>query len=199
MLVRYRGDWWDGDQSTDRRDRQRAEVKGLGPHQHDGETFEYSTTWRTNDDFTDAAKLTTVAYDDPIQKRRRHFVHVFQLKATDGSAGPPLVTVSVEEGNRTATVDYWPGTSQQPIVVRTFDWRPGQWMRVAMRIKISPTDGQVQASIDGDAFSGASGVPVFRTNSTDYRPKWGLYRAAGPGSGAHDDWVEHRDVLVRRM
>jgi len=199
MTVRYRGDWWDGDQSTDRPDRQRAEVKGLGPHQKDGETIEYATTWRTNDDFTDPAKLTTTTYNDPTQKRRRHFCHVFQLKATDGSAGPPLITVSVEEGNATATVDYWPGTSEQPIVVRTFSWKPGEWMRVAMRIRIGKTDGEVLASVNGDVFSGVKGAAVFRTDSADYRPKWGLYRAAGPGSGAHDDWVEHRDLVVRKL
>lgn len=198
MMVRYRGDWWDGDQSTDRPDRQRAEAKGLGPHQKDEESFEYASEWRTNADFTDPAKLTTTVYDDPIQKRRRHFCHVYQLKATDGSAGPPLITVSVEEGNATATIDYWPGPSEQPIVVRTFPWKPGEWMHVAMRIKVSKTNGQVLGSVNGDAFGGVSGVPVFRTDSTDYRPKWGLYRAAGPGSGAHDDWVEHRAVVVRK-
>jgi hypothetical protein len=107
--------------------------------------------------------------------------------------------VSVEEGNRTATVDYWPGTAQQPAVVRAFDWRPGEWVRVAMRITTSKTSGQMLASVNGDAFSGVRNVPVFRTDSTDYRPKWGLYRAAGSGSDAHDDWVEHRDVTVRRL
>src|SRR5690242_14130225 len=40
MTLRYRkGDWWDGDQKTERKDRQRAEVKGIGPHQKDGQTF----------------------------------------------------------------------------------------------------------------------------------------------------------------
>ena len=33
MYLRYRVDWWDGDQGTSRRDRQRADIKGLGPHQ----------------------------------------------------------------------------------------------------------------------------------------------------------------------
>ena len=32
------------------------------------------------------------------------------------------------------------------------------------------------ASINGDGYSGVSGVPVFRPDATDYRPKWGLYR-----------------------
>ncbi len=42
MTLRYRSDWWDGDQSTgtERSAAQDDEV-GLGPHQKTGETFEY--------------------------------------------------------------------------------------------------------------------------------------------------------------
>src|SRR5687768_7872902 len=37
MTLRYRADaWWDGDRTTKSKDRQRAEVKGLGPHQKEG-------------------------------------------------------------------------------------------------------------------------------------------------------------------
>jgi hypothetical protein len=204
MFLRYRGEgadaWWDGDQGTDRKDRQRAEIKGLGPHQRNGETFEYAMTWRTDAEFTDPANETTVVYTDPIQKRRRHFCHVFQLKATDGSAGPPMITMTVEEGNKTASVDYWSGMAEQPTVVRVFDWKPGEWHRVAIRVKTSlQHDGEVKVSVDGDAFQGVSNVDVYRPLSTNYRPKWGLYRAAGPGAKMHDDWVEHKDVVVRRL
>src|SRR5256885_16731793 len=40
FTLRFNKEWWDGDQSTERKDRQRAEVKGLGPHQKTGETLE---------------------------------------------------------------------------------------------------------------------------------------------------------------
>lgn len=204
MLVRYRpeeeGGWWDGDQSTDRKDRQRAEIKGLGPHQRNGETFEYAMTWRTDEHFSDPAGYTTTRYEDETQKRRRHFCHTFQLKATDGSDGPPMITMSVEEGNSTASVDYWVGTAANPTVVRTFAWHPGEWHRVAIRVKTSLyKDGFVLVSVDGDEFSGVKGVDVYRPLSTNYRPKWGLYRATGAGAKMHDDWVEHKDVVVRRL
>jgi len=200
MLVRYRGDWWDGDQGTNRRDRQRAEIKGLGPHQKNGETFEYAMTWRTDPDFTDPANETTIVYTDPIQKRRRHFCHTFQLKATDGSDGPPMITMTVEEGNKTASVDYWSGDAKQPTIVRSFAWQPGEWHRVAIQVKTSlDKDGAVLVSVDGDAFQGVTGVAVYRPRSTNYRPKWGLYRAAGPDAKMHDDWVEHKDVVVTKL
>src|SRR6185312_6523369 len=78
MTLHYQPDgWWDGDR--DRRDnsRQRAEVKGVGPHQLPGETFEYATTWRTSTNFYGSGR----------------FCHVFQLKAIDGNNGAPLVTL----------------------------------------------------------------------------------------------------------
>src|SRR5437764_1147590 len=38
MTLRYHPDWWDGDRDLEtNKDRQRAEVKGLGPHQKLGE------------------------------------------------------------------------------------------------------------------------------------------------------------------
>jgi hypothetical protein len=47
MTLRFHADdWWDGDRDRHDTSRQRAEVKGIGPHQKNGETFEYATTWR---------------------------------------------------------------------------------------------------------------------------------------------------------
>jgi len=52
MTLRYHaGDWWDGDRDRHDTSRQRAEVKGIGPHQKPGEMFEYATTWRTSTNF----------------------------------------------------------------------------------------------------------------------------------------------------
>ncbi|HTQ30661.1 MAG TPA: hypothetical protein VMI53_05570, partial [Opitutaceae bacterium] len=63
MTLRYNRDWWDSDRDRVDTTRQRAEVKGLGPHQKPGETFEYATTWRTDPDFHGSDR----------------FCHVFQL------------------------------------------------------------------------------------------------------------------------
>src|SRR5215472_12602000 len=41
MTLRFNHEWWDGDRTNYDRSRQRAEVKGIGPHQLTGETFEY--------------------------------------------------------------------------------------------------------------------------------------------------------------
>jgi hypothetical protein len=183
MELRYRGNEWDGDRDTLNRDRQRAEVKGLGPHQRLGETFEYATTWRTNPDFRAAGR----------------FCHLFQLKSTDGDSGAPLVTLSLLEGADRAAVQYWPAGAKSAITVREFAWSPGQWQTVRLRITVA-TDpaGAVLASINGDAFQGVQEVPVCRPEGTDYRPKWGLYRGVTPDLPIADAYVEHRDVAATK-
>ncbi len=175
MTDRYNATWWDGDRDTTNSDRQRAEVKGLGPHQHDGETFFYTTTWRTNPEFRGTAG----------------FCHVFQLKATNGDNAAPLVTISIHGGK--ATVEANPVGKK--IIAREFSWKPGIWLTVRLIIKTSrAADGALLASVDGDAFQGARGVELSRPGADEYRPKWGLYRKATVGAPMGDDYVEHSQV-----
>jgi hypothetical protein len=184
MFLRYEPEWWDGDRDTPNKDRQRAEVKGLGPHQHYGDTFEYATTWRTSPGFRGTSR----------------FCHVFQLKATNGDSGAPLVTLSVETGADEVAVKYWPGHEKNSLTVRQFHWKPGTWQTVRIRIKTSlHADGAVLVSVDGDNFQGVTGVAVFRPDADDYRPKWGLYRGAKTGMAMGDDYVEHRNVSAEKL
>ena len=183
MFLRYRSDEWDADRDTPNKDRQRAEVKGLGVHQKDGETFDYETTWRTNPGYQAAGR----------------FCHVFQLKSTDGDSGAPLVTISILPGPGRAVVEYWSGAAKGPTIAREFAWKPDTWLTVRLRIKTSAAgDGSVLASVNGDEFQGVRGVAVFRPDATDYRPKWGLYRGASAGLPYGDDYVEHRNISATR-
>jgi hypothetical protein len=185
MTLRFRpGEWWDGDQHTDRKDRQRAEVKGIGPHQKTGERFEYGTTWRTDPDFGGTNR----------------FCHVFQLKATDGSNGPPLVVISVLDDPGVAALRYWSGDAKGFTVARKFAWKPNTWQMLRIRIKVSTdNDGECTCSVDGDEFQGAKGMPLFRPQSTDYRPKWGFYRGVSKDMKLHDDWVEHKNASAKKI
>jgi hypothetical protein len=183
FTLRYRmasEGWWDGDRDTTNDDRQRAEVKGLGVHQKNNETFEYGTTWRTS------------------RGGNGMFWHVFQLKATDGDDAPPLIVNSIQSGTG-AAVRYWPGTASNFIVARSYSYPIDNWTTIAIRVKTSTASaGEVRASINGDTMTGASNVPVFRPDSTDYRPKWGSYRGVGTTEPYGDDFVEHRDVWAGR-
>jgi len=183
--LRYRsGQWWDGDRSSsDGKNRQRAEVKGLGPHQRSDQIFEYSTTWRTDPNFRCAG-----------------FCHVFQVKALEGDIGAPLITMTMSKDNKHVAVHVWSSTDKDSSIVRQFPWLPNTWMTVRIRVKPSTgNDGAVLVSVNGDEFQGKTGIPVFRRGATNYRPKWGLYRGVKDGMNMGDDWVEHRDVSARRL
>ena len=180
MALRYSSDWWDGDRDTTNPDRQRAEVKGLGPTQLDGDTFEYSTTWRANATF----------------RGSNGFCHLFQLKAINGDSSMPLVTLSIR-GN-TATVEANPAGPK--IVARQFPWKPATWQTVRIRIKTSPNaDGELLISVDGDDFQGKTGVAMSRPAANEYRPKWGLYRKAGIKFPMGDDHVEHKNISAEKV
>lgn len=180
MRDRFGAEWWDGDRDTENNDRQRAEVKGLGPHQHDGETFFYATTWRTNPEFRGTAG----------------FCHVFQLKATNGEASLPLVTISIA-GSK-VIVEATPVGAK--VIVRSFPWKPGTWQTVRLIIKTSrAANGVLLASVDGDPFQGKTDFELSRVEADEYRPKWGLYRKATVGAPMGDDYTEHRDVRALRL
>lgn len=183
MYLRYRPDVWDADRDTLNTDRQRAEVKGLGPHQKPGDTFQYETTWRTDPEFRAVAR----------------FCHVFQLKSTDGDSGAPLVTISIEPGAGLAAVKYWSGGARHATDAVTFPWKPGVWQTVRLRIMVSPDHGELLASVDGGAFHGVRGIPLFRPGASDYRPKWGLYRGVRAGLELGDDYVEHRGLRAQKV
>jgi autotransporter-associated beta strand protein len=187
-------DWWDGDRNTTNADRQRAEVKNLGGtsyRQLTGETYEYSYDFRTNPEFVATG----------------HFCHIFQLKATDetdvGSSGSPLVTLSLYKsgGVTVGRLQYQSGDASSSTIVRTFAFTPGQWIHAVIRITTtssSGSNGVVLASINGDAFQGVTGVPVYRNGATTYYNKWGFYRGIGLDYGVPlgDSWVEDRTVTL---
>lgn len=184
FTLRYYPDWWDGDRATTNDDRQRAEVKGLGPHQKANQTFVYSMDWRTNS----------------LLRGTSRFTHIFQLKSTDGDSGAPLVTLSLKNGTSNGALQVWSGSASNSTAVRSFSWTPGVWQHAEIRITTSQTGtGSVMASINGDALAGLANAPVFRPDATDYRPKWGLYRGTSSSLHIGEDWVEHRNVSAVRI
>ena len=184
FTLRYHPDHWDGDRATQNRDRQRAELAGLGPHQKTGESFHYAMEWRTCPEFLGTDR----------------FCHIFQLKATDGNNGAPLVTVSLKEGRQDGQVQLWSGASRGSVVVRKFKFTPGEWHRTELVITTARDgSGAVLTSIDGDELQGLSDLPVFRPGASDYRPKWGFYRGTAQTIHEGEDWVEHRNISAIKL
>jgi hypothetical protein len=128
------------------------------------------------------------------------FCHIFQLKATDGDNGAPLVTVSLKEGRDQGQVHLWSGSSRGAGIVRRFKWTPGEWHRTEIVITTSPDGkGSVLASVNGDALIGLKNVAVFRPDATDFRPKWGFYRGTTQSLHVGEDWVEHRKISAQKI
>jgi len=194
VLLRWSTSQWDGDRTTSNTDRQRGELKTLGANQLKGETYVYTTTWRTNPEF----------------KGSGSFCHITQLKptnGTEGSSGAPLITTSIFAGTSSAAVRYAsasfsPADVFSPRVVRDITWAPNTWL--AEQIKVTTTGdgqntGQVVVSLNGDAFQGVTNTEVCRPASTQYYPKWGLYRGASTSSGfSANDYVQHSNVTATK-
>jgi hypothetical protein len=188
MYLRYNANnWWDGDRNTTSSDRGRAEVKGLGVHQLPGETFDYVTKWKTNSTF----------------KQNGHFCHFFQLKGVDGDNGAPLITMSADNGGNSGALQYCSGTQSGFTIARSFTYTPGASMTLKARVKTttsSSTTGSCQLSINGDSLSGKTNIGLYRTSSTEYRPKWGFYRGVGTNDAINtSDYMHHALVSATKL
>jgi hypothetical protein len=183
--LRYRPDldYFDGDRATTNTDRQRAEIKGLGPHHKVGQTFEYTYDGRTDSNFVGTST----------------FCHIFQLKATNGDDAPPLVTLSLGTNN-TGKLELWSGTATGPSSARTFTYADNVWEHADIIIHTATDNtGFVEASINGDAFKGLFNLPVYRPDATDYRPKWGFYRGINSNIFVGANYVEDRNVAAAQI
>jgi hypothetical protein len=195
ITLRYNSSgtmWWDGDRTTGNTDRQREELKTLGAHQLIHQTFDYTTTWKTNSGF----------------KGSGAFCHITQLKPVDGvegSSGAPLITTSIFSGSSSAAVRYAsasfsPANTFSPRTVRNITYSPGTFL--AERIRVTTTadgenTGKVQVSLNGDSFQGVTNTEVCRPSSTEYYPKWGLYRGVSTSSGfGAADYIQHSNVTA---
>ncbi len=190
MMLRYRaGEWWDGDRDTCNTDRQRAEVKGLGPHPCLGDTFVYGTTWRSN----------------PELRTGSGFCHIFQLKAAnDEPHDLPLVVVSLLPETGRAALRYTTGTTQpdddNPLICAgEFAWKTGEWQTLLIRIKPSATcDGELQVTVNGVDLTRVVGLDLRRPKHSEYRPKWGFYRATADLTTG-EDFIEHANVTAAKL
>lgn len=185
MLLRYRANnWWDGDRNTTSSDRQRAEVKVLGARQKPGETYDYTTTWKTNSTFKKGSK----------------FCHIFQVKGYGGGdIDEPLVTMSIDSST-SAAVKYCSGTASGLTTARSFSYSIGSSKSVRIRLKVSTSSsGELRASISGDSLQGKTGLAMYRPDAPEYQPKWGLYRGLTSSETFGDDYLDHSSVTANKI
>lgn len=188
MFLRYHAnDWWDGDRTATSTDRQRAEVKVLGPRQAPGETYEYTSTWRTDASFIVGS----------------HFCHITQVKAYTGSdTSDPLAATTLYQ-NGVVKTEKCSHDDSGLKAVRTFSWTPNTWTRVSNRLTTSSADGTADGamltSVNGDAFVGLTNLPMYRAGADQYQPKWGLYRGVDASQPFGENYMEHSAVSAVKI
>jgi hypothetical protein len=180
FYLRFSSSVWDGDRDTGSKDRQRAEVKGLGSRQGPSDTFDYDHTWKTN------------------RGGSGSFWHVFQLKGVDGDNAAPLVVNSIQSGT-SAALRYCSGTQSGFTVARSYTFSLNTFMRSTIRIKPSTgSSGILQLGINGGSLGGKTNIALYRPSSTQYRPKWGSYRGVSSSSPYGNDTVEQKSVMATK-
>jgi hypothetical protein len=189
FLLRYhQGDWADGDRNSTGNTMQRAEVKVLGNRQLPGDTYTYSSTWKTVSTYNFANTSTCV---------------VQQVKALDGDNNQALSGTNLI--SQTSGHTAHGGVQGTMTTVKTFSWAAGSSCTIANKIKVSSSpgaaDGSYQTSVNGGSFSGVSNVVMERPSATQYQPKWGLYRSLGSSlniTRGTDEWVDQSNCTATK-
>jgi hypothetical protein len=189
FILRYnKGNWSDGDRDSTSTTMQRAEVKVLGARQLRGETYTYTSSWKTVSTYLFSTTSTCV---------------VQQVKAYDGDNSQALSGTNLTSQTSGHTAH---GAVQGTMTtVRSFSWSAGSTIKISNKIKVSSSagsaDGLYQTSINGDSYTGKTNLVMERPSATQYQPKWGLYRSQGNlnidrGTG---EYVEHSSVTTTKL
>jgi hypothetical protein len=184
FTLRYRkNQWWDGDRDKTDTTRQRAEVRQLGTRQKNGETYDYSSTWKTNSGF----------------KRGTKFTHITQIKAHNGDNAPPLVVITLVSDS-SMQLQKCSGSTSGLSQVSSNSFAAGSTYTTRIRLKTSTSaSGSLQFSVNGGALKGQTGIAMYRPSATEYHPKWGLYRGLDNNQPFGDDYLEHRSVSSNKQ
>jgi uncharacterized membrane protein len=184
-------------------DRQRVEIKTYGP----------------SPDYLKAFIGDTVTYDwkfklDAGFQPSPNFTHIHQIKAGDGDADAPLITITPRFGSTTNTLQLIHSTGSSPGVnLGTLTSTPlapflGTWVEAHEHITFGSSafsgvghysltikrmsDGAVLFSYSND------NIDLWRTGTTFCRPKWGIYRSLNSPSYLRDEDVRFNDYCLAK-
>jgi hypothetical protein len=131
------------------------------------------------------------------------FCHIFQIKAVDGDAGAPLITITPrastleiihDGGDESGSVDLGKLTE---VSLAPFK---GAWVEAFVKYT-SSDNGSFQITLtrvsDGAvllSYSKSSGIDLWRTGASRNHPKWGVYRKKV--SGLRDEQVRFADFCL---
>jgi hypothetical protein len=171
-------------------DRQRVEVKTMG----NPSTPDYLKGFR-GDTVTLRWRFKLPA---GFQASAR-FTHIHQIKAFDGDAGAPVITLTARKGSPDMLeLIYIPGrdtTNPHPRGVQSrtrLEPLAGIWLEAYEKITYGSSGSYAvtlsRVSDGKEMFSySASGLDLWRTGATVLRPKWGIYRSLDRAEQIRDE------------
>lgn len=133
------------------------------------------------------------------------FTHIFQIKAIEGDAGAPLITITPRAGNpQKMQIIHSAGEGSGSLgTVHQVDLAPfkGTWVEAYVKYKSSEgSAGTFEITIkrisDGVTLLSYSrnGIDMWRTDADYNRPKWGVYR--GKDDVLRDEQVRFADFCI---
>jgi hypothetical protein len=175
-------------------DRQRNEIKTYGPSPAYlkgflGDTVSFQWAFRLDDGFQPSPSFT----------------HIHQIKAGDGDADLPTITITTRSG----TPDYLQiihvDSSHVTTTIARADLAPfkGTWVSAQEQITYA-TNGSYSLTLSnlltGEVLLTVSNsnIDIWRTGTTFVRPKWGIYRSLNRPEYLRDEVVLFADFCLAK-
>lgn len=184
----------DDDDRCTNQDRTRIEIKGGSGSPADlqhtqGQTAYYRWKFKLDANFIPSGRFT----------------HIFQIKAIEGDAGAPLITITPRAGNpQKLQIIHSTGSESGGLgTVTQVDLAPfkGTWVEAYVKYKSAEGSGgtfeiTLKRLSDGATLLSYSknGLDMWRTGAAYNRPKWGVYRGKDPV--LRDEQVRFNDFCV---
>lgn len=178
-------------------DRQRNEIKTYGPSPRNlkgelDDTYIYQWKFKLDSSF----------------KAQPTFTHIHQIKAGDGDAGAPIITLTPRYGTPDKLEVIHTGSSKQTSkgVLKAVDLGDfkGQWVQVTEQLKFD-SHGTYNIAIkrisDGKMLLTYSiaDIDLWRNGTSFCRPKWGIYRSLKSPSYIRDEDVKFADISINKV
>lgn len=177
-------------------DRQRNEIKTYGPSPDNikafnGDAVVYKWKFKLDQNF----------------KPSPGFTHIHQIKAGDGDAGAPLITLTPrfgKDGDRIEVININSIGITNKLTDASLSQFKGNWVEVTESITFGST-GKYSISInrikDGRNLLSYStpNVDLWRKDTQFCRPKWGIYRSLKNSEYLRDEEVSFADFELDKM
>lgn len=178
-------------------DRQRVEIKTYGPSARNlkgerGDTYVYVWEFKLDSNF----------------KPQPTFTHIHQIKAGDGDASAPIITLTPRYGSPDKIQVIHTGSSKETSKgqlksVPLADFK-GNWVQVTEKVRYDTHgtyDIEIKRVSDGKillAYSDAD-IDLWRAGTSFCRPKWGIYRSLKSPSYIRDENVKFADFSINKI